>query len=451
MKKRTRINRRRFLTISASGLILASFPQIAFASSNPDIVVIGAGSAGLATTNYLTQKGKSVICIEANNHIGGRAYTDNSIFGVPYDLGAHWIESSTKNPYKIYGEKNKNEFNVYPEGEEKYAFYEEDKRLIWPEDKEVWKVYDAAEAAIAKTRKDIAPIEVVKNKTSEYYDTVHTIIGPWVMAKDFSRYSCKDYNDAEWGAGNEWHCEQGYGALVAHRWKDIPVELNTEAKEIKWDGQGVKVETNNGTISAKACVVTVSTGVLNARKIKFTPDLPLEKYDSFSGISMGVYNHIALQFKKNFFDVKEKDSYLYYKIKSQNAPSPRGFCGFLNASGSNLSYFDTGGEFARELEQEGEQASIDFVLSELRTIFGSKVDKNLIKGHATKWASNPLTLGSYASAEPGKAHLREVLRQSVGDRIFFAGEATAKDWASVEGAHNSGETTAKEILKVVKS
>ena len=92
------------------------------------------------------------------------------------------------------------------------------------------------------------------------------------------------------------------------RWKDIPVKLNTEAKEIKWGGQGVQVETNKGTISAKACVVTVSTGVLNAKKIKFTPDLSLEKYESFSGISMGVYNHIALQFKKNFFDIKEKYS-----------------------------------------------------------------------------------------------------------------------------------------------
>ena len=120
-------------------------------------------------------------------------------------------------------------------------------------------------------------------------------------------------------------------------------------------------------------------------------------------------------------------------------------------SGSNLSYFDTGGEFVRELEKEGEQASIEFVLTELRTIFVSNVDKNLIKGHATKWAANPLTLGSYATAEPGKAHLREVLRKSVGDRIFFAGEATAKDWASVEGAHNSGETTAEKILQIIKS
>lgn len=443
--------RRQFICSALLGLTFPFISRFSFASSNPDVIVIGAGSAGLAATNYLQQNGKTVICIEADNHIGGRVYTDNSIFGVPYDTGARWIEAGKKNPYRIYGEKNKNELNVYPEGQEKYVFYDGGKRLKWPADKEMWKVYDAAEAAIKKTRKDIAPMEVMPNKSSEYFDTAHLIIGPWVMAKDFSNYSCKDYNDAEWGSGLEWHCEQGYGALVAHRWKNIPVKLNTVAKKIKWGGEGVQVETNNGTISAKACVVTVSTGVLDAKKIKFTPDLPPEKYESFSGISMGVYNHITLQFKKNFFDIKEKDSYLYYKIKSQNAPSPKGFVGFLNMSGSNLSYFDTGGEFARELEKEGEQASIDFVLTELRTIFGSNVDKNLIKGHATKWASNPLTLGSYATAEPGKAHLREVLRQSVGDRIFFAGEATAKDWASVEGAYSSGETAAKEILKIIKS
>ena len=75
-------------------------------------------------------------------------------------------------------------------------------------------------------------------------------------------------------------------------------------------------------------------------------------------------------------------------------------------------------EIASELEKAGEEASIDFVLGELKSIFGSKVDKHLIKAHATSWASNPFTLGSYASAEPGSFHLRNVLSQSVDDRIF---------------------------------
>ena len=73
------MGRRRFLVNSVSGLILVNLPQISFASSNPDIVVIGAGAAGLAATNYLTQQGKSVICIEADNHIGVMLYNPAGI------------------------------------------------------------------------------------------------------------------------------------------------------------------------------------------------------------------------------------------------------------------------------------------------------------------------------------------------------------------------------------
>ena len=440
-----KINRRRFIFSSLSGLIFATLPKISFAS-NPNVVVIGAGAAGLAATGYLLEQGKSVVCIEADNRIGGRVYTDNSIFGVPYDIGAHWIENAQVNPYRKYGLENKKNFHVYPEGEEKYAFYDGDKTL--EDEDEVWKVFDAAEAAIAKTKKDIAPIDVIPNKSSEWYDTAHLIIGPYMLAKDFNHYSCKDVNNAEWGSSGDWHCQEGFGALVAHRWQNIPVQLNTEAQEIKWDGQGVQVKTNKGTISATTCIITVSTGVLSSGKIKFNPKLPEEKYEAFEGISMGVYNHIALQFKKNFFP-HNKDGYIYYKLNSQNTAIPRGVAGLTNSSGSNLSYFDAGGEFARELENAGEEASIDFVLGELKSIFGSKIDKYLIKAHATSWASNPFTLGSYASAEPGSFHLRKVLKQSVGDRIFTAGEATAEEWATVAGATRSGIRAAKEVVKIL--
>ena len=73
-------DRRRFISYILSVPVLASVPKISLAS-NPEVVVIGAGASGLAATEYLLQKGKSVICIEANNRIGGRCYTDNNIFG----------------------------------------------------------------------------------------------------------------------------------------------------------------------------------------------------------------------------------------------------------------------------------------------------------------------------------------------------------------------------------
>ena len=125
MKK---INRRKFIISSLSGLALATLPRFTYASSNPDVVVIGAGAAGLAATNYLIQQGKSVICVEAGNRIGGRAVTDNTIFGEPYDMGALWLENGDINPFKIYGEKNP-KFNMYKErSEEQYAVYSGKKR-----------------------------------------------------------------------------------------------------------------------------------------------------------------------------------------------------------------------------------------------------------------------------------------------------------------------------------
>ena len=97
------IGRRRFLKTSLSGLALVTLPRISFSQSNPDVVVIGAGASGLAATAELMKKGKSVVCIEAMNRIGGRCYTDNSIFGVPYDLGAHWLHGFSDNQIAKYG------------------------------------------------------------------------------------------------------------------------------------------------------------------------------------------------------------------------------------------------------------------------------------------------------------------------------------------------------------
>ena len=105
-----------------------------------------------------------------------------------------------------------------------------------------------------------------------------------------------------------------------------------------------------------------------------------------------------------------------------------------------------GGQFAKNLENEGEKASIDFVVKSLRSTFGSKFDKFIIKSHATTWGQNEFSLGSYSSARPGKAHLRGVLKSSVGDRIFFAGEATSINYGTVHGADLSGKEVADDVI-----
>ena len=441
------IGRRQFLKTSLSGLALATLPSISFSQSNPDVIVIGAGAAGLAATTELMKKGKSVVCIEAMNRIGGRCYTDNSIFGVPYDMGAHWLDGADDSPFVKYAKKNE-KFKIWPNSYDADRVYDGMSKTSG----DLWEIYKKIDRTKDATKKDVAILNQLseKLKTRDWFDTAHLISGPYGMARDFNNWSC--YDDYHWkGPKGSGFCKQGYGALVADYRKEVPVKLKTAAKEIIWDKKGVKVVTNDGTISAKACIVTVSTGVLNARKIKFTPDLPDYKYDAFAGITMGTYNHITFLFDKKFLfelGIKYPDTYVYTKIQSNGAASPKGGCGLFNITGSGLCYWDTGGKFSEELEAEGSKAQIDFFLNVMKKTFGSKVSKNVIKAHATRWGKNPFTLGSYAGAIPGKAKLRKSLRKSVG-KIFFAGEACADAHATVYGANWSGTRVGKKVANKV--
>jgi monoamine oxidase len=199
--------------------------------------------------------------------------------------------------------------------------------------------------------------------------------------------------------------------------------------------------------------VTVSTGVLNSSKIKFTPELSEKKYEAFDGISMNSYHRIAIEHDPKFFSLYgiNADNYLYMKVDSENSNSePEAVNGLLRVFGKNVSYFNTKGRFAKDLENEGQDASIDFVLNKLRSTLGSSIDKYFIKAHATEWINNPYTLGAYSGAKPGKANLRNALKEPVGKKIFFAGEATAGQYATVHGADRSGKRAAELLIKKVK-
>lgn len=450
-----KFGRREFLKASINVVALSALPQISLAQSNLDVVVIGAGSAGLAATAELLKNNKSVICIEAMNRIGGRCHTDNSIFGVPYDTGAHWLHNlhsqwndNYYNQIAQYGKDNG--FKIYDDYYEDDIIY--DGRKIIYNQKKIWDLYSKIKKIKSKAKEDRPFIDFIPDnlKQDKWFDTVAKII----TTRDFDNFSPYDGNK-NWQSGGDGDgfVKGGYGALLAHYRKGVPVKLNTIATKINWSGKGVKVETNNGTIDAKACIVTVSTGVLNSSKIKFTPELPAKKYEAFDGISMNSYHRIAIEHDPKFFSLYgiNADNYLYMKVDSENSNSePEAVNGLLRVFGKNVSYFNTKGRFAKDLENEGQDASIDFVLNKLRSTLGSSIDKYFIKAHATEWINNPYTLGAYSGAKPGKANLRNALKEPIGKKIFFAGEATAGQYATVHGADRSGKRAAELLIKKVK-
>lgn len=86
--------------VAGLGLGLAA-PAIARAARpvDTDVVVIGAGAAGLAAARSLRRAGRRVIVLEARTRIGGRAFTDRTALGAPFDRGAHWLHSAEDNPF----------------------------------------------------------------------------------------------------------------------------------------------------------------------------------------------------------------------------------------------------------------------------------------------------------------------------------------------------------------
>ena len=439
-----RIGRRQFLKTSLSGLALATLPRISFSQSNPDVVVIGAGSAGLSATAELMQKGVSVLCIEAMNRTGGRCYADTSTFGVPIDIGGHWLHGFSENQFAKFGKKHKDKFKIYPENAPSIVY--DGKRKT--EATELWKIYKQLKTIRQTSRADVPFITLVpeKIKKSSWFDTAAKMVGD---ARDLDNFSTYDDNVNWYDSGNgDGLCREGYGTLLAYYRKDVPVKLNTIVSEIKWGGKGVQVVTNKGTINAKACIVTTSVGVLKAEKIKFTPALPSRKIKALDGISMTYSNRVLMQLKKKFYRAKKikNDTWFNTKCNSNGAKSPKTYYGSLKMGGSNVSLFGMSGQFAKDLGDEGDEAMIDFILNDLKSTFGSKFYKKyFIKAKAIAWSKNPFTLGAYTGAIPGKAkNLRRELKMPVGDRIFFAGEATALAFSTVHGADRSGKRAATE-------
>lgn len=404
--------------------------------AEPDVVVVGAGAAGLAATRTLLDRGITVTLVEASGRIGGRAPTDTETFGVPFDRGAHWLHNGERNPYHGYARDQG--FAIYPAPEESRLFVD-DREATDDEVAAMWRAWEAFEdamAAAAAKGNDVAAADVMPT-LGDWDHTAAFAVGPWGRGKDVADFSSLGV----WPGGADHFCPGGFGALVAHYGDGVPVSLDTEVKHIDWSGSGVRVETTRGTLCAKAVIVTVSLGVLSAGHIAFSPVLPAARLDLIHRFPMGCYNHIGLQFSEDIFGMGA-DGLLFYQV----GEDLRAFGTLTNGGGTGIAYCDVGGRFGRELERAGDEVALDFVLEKLKALFGADIERTLVASAVTAWGRDRLFEGCYPSADPGASHLRAALSEPLGDRIFFAGDAYSDElWASVGGAHETGIAAANDV------
>jgi len=407
----------------------------------PDVVLIGAGAAGIAAARVLIAAGKSVIVIEAADRIGGRAFTESATFGQPYDHGCSWLQGPQTLPHLALARARG--FGLVDFGTATDAQFFGNRRATSAERRAYERSWDRIEASLERAEgRDVAASTVIPANLP-YSAAVQGWIGPMDHGVDFVDLSTADFNVyAKLEA--DYLVREGMGSLVALLGEGLPVRLSTPATHIDWSGAGVRVETTAGTIAADACIVTVSTGVLAGGAIRFTPDLPEDRQAAIADVPMGLLEKVGLMFDGARFGLP--DNGILTQLYDGPVPAPA--CHFLTfPTGHDYVVGFVGGSFGWELAVKGAEAAIDFALEEFVRAVGSDARRHFRGGHFSGWAGNPLTIGAYSAARPGRHASRATLGQPLGERVFFAGEAVAGDHiALMSGAHLSGERVAGDVI-----
>jgi monoamine oxidase len=404
--------------------------------SDIDVIIVGAGAAGIAAARLLTSAGKHCVVLESRARPGGRAVTDHSL-DAPADLGAAWLHFADSNAWTGLAQQAGCEVirtepgwgpaawigNSPPTGEQRAAAAEG------------WSRYETLMEAAAAAGRDVALSEILpKDDYRARFDAVMTwavgVESEQVSTLDLSRYADSTHN---------WAVREGLGTVVAHAADGLDVRLRATVTAIDWSSETVRVESSAGTLAARAVIITVPTSVLARGAIRFAPALPAAWREAAENLPLGVANKVFFRLPPGSFQPGDARHFIGRVDTSRT-------CSYLLFPARQpllLAYF--GGNLSKELEARGELEQ--FARDELRDIFGTQLIAQLGAARSTTWGTDPCSLGSYSAARPGHAGARAVLAQPVAPNLLFAGEACSTQYyGTLHGAWLSGQAAAQSLL-----
>ena len=436
-----RLSRRSFLAASAA-LIARPAAAAKPAGENADVIVVGGGAAGIAAARRLAAEKMRVIVFEASGRIGGRCATDTETFGVPFDLGAHWIHNPESNPLLAGGP---------PAGFDVYAAPRWQSVRVGPRaarDSEL-ETFLAAQVRVeralrdpSRVKGDIAAERLLPRDLGVWKGALDFMFGPYATSKDLVDVSAADLARAVERASDAF-CRQGYGALLAKLASGLTIKLSTPVSMIAW-GRNPVLETPESLWYPRAVILTASTNVLAGDDIEFIPPLPKNVKAALTNLPLGSLDHIAFDMPGNPLGLQKDD------LVFEQAEGNRTAALLANVSGTGLHVVTVGGTFGRELSAKGDAAMLDFATTWLSSAFDGNVRRYVRNTRVTRWDAQAFVRGAMSVASPGHIEARRVLAEPLG-RVWLAGEALSEtQWGTVNGAWDSGTRAADAVLRYLK-
>jgi monoamine oxidase len=406
-----------------------------------DVVVIGAGAAGVAAARQLLAARIPALVLEARSRAGGRAWTLRGT-EFPLDLGCGWLHSADENEWAPIARTLGLTVDRTPPpwGTPRR------RTLAFPE-------RDLADFRAASDsffeRVDTVLDDPIDRPAADFLDPgsrwnpLLNAIGNYISGGELADVSARDlasYHDS----GTNWRVAQGYGTLVETYAGPLDLRLDCPVTLIDHSGRRLRIVTPQGEIAARAAIVAVPASIIARQELRFHPALPA-KLEAADGLPLGLADKLFLHVEDP--DDLPPETRLFGALDLQNTGSYH-----LRPFGRPVIECYFGGDLAWHLEREGDDAFVDYALEQLVLHFGGDMRARLQPIVVTSWGQDAFAYGSYSYARPGKYPMRAALAATVDDRLFFAGEACSDhDYSTAHGALRTGIKAADAVTQLLQA
>ncbi|GAA3967524.1 flavin monoamine oxidase family protein [Mucilaginibacter dorajii] len=424
--------------------------------TDTDIIIIGAGAAGLMAARTLAKAGKKVIVLEARDRIGGRIHTiKHGPSQQIMELGAEFIHGDLPVTQCLLEEAG----IQYHHASANMYKYENGSFTTGGPFVEHW---DQLIEKLNALEQDITIDDFLQREFSaDEYQGTRKMVRQYVSGYDngdpakASSFSLRKEWQAE-DMGAQYRIEGGYVSLVNYLADEIKqaggqIHLNAIAKQIEWQQAKVKITTDTDAVyKATQLLIALPLGVLQAdaskiASLSFKPEIP-ELSKATAAMGFGAVIKVLLEFNEAFW-INEQTRDMGYLFSEQEIPT----WWTQHPEYANVLTGWLGGPDAAAKIHTSNNEVLAQSLNSLANIFNYDIDKlteKLLSWQIVNWTAYEFTLGSYAYDTIAADRARKIICQPIQDTIFFAGEYLYEGTAmgTVEAALTTGLRMAERVL-----